>query len=79
MLKLRIHDLRHTYATRLRAVGVSEDDRADLLGHCSGRITRHYSAPNVQRLAAQAEKIVGMKREPVLRSIQQSPQNAHSG
>ena len=30
---VRIHDLRHTFGSRLRAAGVSEEDRAALLGH----------------------------------------------
>jgi len=30
--QLRVHDLRHTFACRLRAAGVSAEDRAALLG-----------------------------------------------
>lgn len=37
----RVHDLRHTFGHRLRAAGVSFEDRQDLLGHKSGRITTH--------------------------------------
>lgn len=36
---VRVHDLKHTFGRRLRAVGVSFEDRQDLLGHRSGRIT----------------------------------------
>jgi integrase len=32
---VRVHDLRHTFGHRLRAAGVSFDDRQDLLGHKS--------------------------------------------
>jgi integrase len=32
---VRVHDLRHTYACRLRAAGVSAEDRAALLGHAT--------------------------------------------
>jgi len=39
-----VHDLKHTFGRRLRAAGVSFEDRQDLLGHRSGRITTHYSA-----------------------------------
>ena len=35
---------------RLRAAGVSFEDRQDLLGHRSGRITTHYSAAELSRL-----------------------------
>ncbi len=38
---VRPHDLRHTFARRLRAASVSFEDRQDLLGHKSGRITTH--------------------------------------
>jgi integrase len=37
--RVRVHDLKHTYARRLRAAGVSFEDRQDLLGHRSRRIT----------------------------------------
>ena len=53
----RVHDLRHTYGHRLRAAGVSYEDRQDLLGHKSGRMTTHYSAPEIGRLLAAAETV----------------------
>jgi integrase len=40
--QVRVHDLKHTFGRRLRAAGVSFEDRQDLLGHKSGRITSHY-------------------------------------
>lgn len=43
--EVRVHDLKHTFDRRLRAAGASFEDRQDLLGHKSGRITTHYSAP----------------------------------
>jgi hypothetical protein len=36
--QVRVHDLKHTFGRRLRAAGVSFEDRQDLLGHRSGRI-----------------------------------------
>jgi len=54
---VRIHDLRHTFGRRLRAAGVSLEDREDLLGHKSGRMTTHYSAVEVKRLMEAANKI----------------------
>jgi integrase len=42
--QVRVHDLKHTFGRRLRAAGVSFEDRQDLLGHRSGRMTTHYSA-----------------------------------
>jgi len=36
---LRIHDLKHTFGRRLRSAGVSYEDRQDLLGHKSARMS----------------------------------------
>ena len=46
----RVHDLKHTFGRRLRSAGVSIEDRQDLLGHRSGKITTHYSAAELQNL-----------------------------
>ena len=54
--RIRVHDLKHTFGRRLRAAGVSFEDRQDLLGHKSGRITTHYSAAELSNLIAAAEK-----------------------
>lgn len=56
-LTVRVHDLKHTFGRRLRAAGVSFEDRQDLLGHKSGRITTHYSAAEIGSLIAAANKI----------------------
>lgn len=48
--QVRVHDLKHTLGRRLRSAGVSFEDRQDLLGHRSGRITTHYSAAELSRL-----------------------------
>jgi integrase len=63
----RVHDLRHTFGHRLRAAGVSFEDRQDLLGHKSERITTHYSAPDVARLIEAAEKVCERRANTVLR------------
>lgn len=47
---IRVHDLKHSYGRRLRSAGVSFEDRQDLLGHRSQRVTTHYSAPELGRL-----------------------------
>jgi len=57
--QVRIHDLKHTFGRRLRAAGVSFEDRQDLLGHRSGRITSHYSAAELGNLIDAANSIVG--------------------
>ena len=55
--QVRVHDLRHTFGRRLRAAGVSLEDREDLLGHKSGRMTTHYSAAEVSKLLDAANKV----------------------
>ena len=60
---VRVHDLKHTFGRRLRAAGVSFEDRQDLLGHRSGRITTHYSAAELTRLLAAAESVVDRNGE----------------
>jgi len=54
---VRVHDLKHTFGRRLRAAGVGFEDRQDLLGHRSGRITTHYSAAELSRLLEAAERV----------------------
>jgi integrase len=55
--QVRVHDLKHTFGSRLRAAGVSFEDRQDLLGHKSGRITSHYSQAELGNLIAAANKV----------------------
>jgi integrase len=56
---VRVHDLKHTYGRRLRSAGVPFEDRQDLLGHKSGRITTHYSAPELLNLIEASERVCG--------------------
>jgi integrase len=65
--QVRVHDLKHTFGRRLRAAGVSYEDRQDLLGHKSGRITTHYSAAELHNLIEAANKVCDRSRQgPVL-------------
>lgn len=76
--QVRVHDLKHTYGRRLRSAGVSFEDRQDLLGHRSGRITTHYSAAELSRLLEAANSVCkaeGDKQQPeivVLRRLSTS-------
>ncbi|WP_231876342.1 tyrosine-type recombinase/integrase [Azotobacter vinelandii] len=54
---IRVHDLKHTFGRRLRAAGVTEEDRRALLGHKNGSITSHYSAAELGKLIDEANKI----------------------
>jgi len=66
--QVRVHDLKHTFGRRLRAAGVSFEDRQDLLGHRSGRITTHYSAAELQSLLEAANRVCheGSRKTPAL-------------
>jgi integrase len=65
--QVRVHDLKHTFGRRLRAAGVSFEDRQDLLGHRSGRITTHYSAAELANLIKAANRICDRdKQQPEL-------------
>ena len=55
--QVRVHDLKHTFGRRLRAAGVSFEDRQDLLGHKSTRMTTHYSSAEVYNLIMAANKV----------------------
>jgi len=57
LTQVRMHDLKHTFGRRLRAAGVSFEDRQDLLGHPSGRITTHYSAAELANLIDAANRV----------------------
>lgn len=54
---IRVHDLKHTFGRRLRAAGVTEEDRKALLGHKNGSITSHYSAAELDQLIEAANKV----------------------
>jgi len=74
----RIHDLKHTFGRRLRAAGVSFEDRQDLLGHKSGRITTHYSAAEVSELIKAANKVCGQQGDtPTLTLLRCLTKNPH--
>ena len=62
-----MHDLRHTFGHRLRAAGVSFEDRQDLLGHKSMRITSGYSSPDLIRLFDAVNLICEKRPAAVLR------------
>ena len=55
---VRIHDLRHTYACRLRAAGVSAEDRVALLGHANQSMVGHYASADVGKLLREANPIL---------------------
>ena len=64
---IRIHDLKHTFGRRLRAAGVTQEDRKALLGHKNGSITSHYSGAELGHLIEAANMVSATdSRGPVL-------------
>lgn len=62
--RVRAHDLRQAYGRRLRAAGVSLQDRQDLLRHEAGRVTTHYSSAEVANLVKAANAVKKSRESP---------------
>jgi integrase len=73
-LAVRVHDLKHTFGRRLRAAGVSFEDRQDLLGHKSSRITTHYSSAELSNLWVAANKVCIGQNKPTLTLLRTAAQ-----
>ncbi len=74
----RVHDLKHTFGRRLRSAGVSFEDRQDLLGHKSHRITTHYSAAELLNLWKAANTVCAGENRPVLTLLKTVSQQSHA-
>jgi integrase len=66
---VRIHDLRHTYASRLRLSGVSQEDRNALMGHKSASIPEHYASADIGVLIERSNRVLDRKGTRTLLSI----------
>jgi integrase len=68
---VRVHDLKHTLGRRLRAAGVSFEDRQDLLGHKSARVTTDYSAAEIGSLIEAANRVAqnASRKSPVISAV----------
>ena len=70
---VRVHDLKHSFGRRLRAAGVSLEDRKVLLGHKNGSVTSHYSGAELGLLIEAANKVsVTDSRGPALTILRRS-------
>lgn len=74
----RVHDLKHTFGRRLRSAGVSFEDRQDLLGHKSSRITTHYSSAELLNLWEASNKVCTAQNRPVLTLLKTVSQQSHA-
>lgn len=55
---VRIHDLRHTFASRLRLAGVSQEDRNALMGHKAASMPEHYASADIGRMIDMANRVL---------------------
>jgi integrase len=67
--KVRVHDLRHTFGQRLREAGVSEEDRAVLMGHAVDGMPAHYATPTIAHLIECANRVKDTRDSPTLLRI----------
>jgi integrase len=77
-LAVRVHDLKHTFGRRLRSAGISFEDRQDLLGHKSSKITTHYSAAEVLNLWEAANKVCVDQNRSALTLLRAGEQRSHA-
>lgn len=66
----RLHDLRHTFCTRLAEAGVSESTMLALMGHMSRAMLERYSHI---RMAAKREAVAAITLRPVLENSEAVP------
>jgi integrase len=64
-----VHNLRHTVGHRLKAAGVSREDRRVLLGHGNANVTENYCLPDLMRLLRCVESIEKRTETVILRPV----------
>lgn len=69
LIRKGIHNLRHTFAHRLRAAGVPVEDRDALMGHSNASLSQHYALPDIERLQEMAERVTEKKDTVILRAV----------
>ena len=55
--------------------GVSFEDRQDILGHRSGRITTHYSSAELQNIYEAANRVCEKRKSGVILTLLRNPNN----
>ena len=63
-----VHDLRRTFATKLRDAGVPKWTVSACLGHKDGGVTELYALPTLRELRAAVETLEGTDSRRLLRS-----------
>jgi integrase len=76
LTQVRVHDLKHTFGRRLRTAGVPLETRKVLLGHKTGDITSHYSAPELSELIRAANAVLKTQESTLLRVVRKQAEVA---
>ena len=63
------HNLRHTFARRLRVAGVPLETRKSLMHHADGDITLHYSPAELRELLDAVEKLAEGEKGTILKVV----------
>lgn len=66
---VRVHDLRHTCGLRLRDAGVTEEDRALLMGHAIAGMPQHCATATIERLVEAANKVQSTRDKTTLLKV----------
>ena len=74
--QVRVHDLKHTFARRLRSAGVAFEDLQDLLGHRHSSVTLHYAASDLRRLVEAVNRVCDQSQQRVPMVILRRPSAA---
>jgi integrase len=74
LLQMRVRDLKHTSGRRLRTAGVPLETRKVLLGHKTGDITSHYTAPELAELIRAANAVLKAQESTLLRVVTKQDQ-----
>jgi integrase len=77
LAQVRVHDLKHTFGRRLRTAGVPLETRKVLLGHKTGDITSHYSAPELSELIRAANAVLKAQESTLLRVVTKQDQGVY--
>lgn len=58
LLDVIVHDIRATYANRLRAVGMSQEGRLAFLGHACKSMAKYYVVADIGRLIKLSNRVL---------------------
>jgi|TARA_B100000315_G_C14301958_1_gene462272 integrase len=64
-----VHNLRHTFAARLRMLGAGHETRQVLMGHSNKNMTSHYSAAGIEELLEAVQLLCNSRKTPAMNVV----------